>query len=385
MISINIDNTYAEADFLPRTAKGIAMLQTRVDSGLDGVIVADTVMSEVDGEEGRLVVRGHAVEELVATRGYEGVAALLWEGYGTGGGDEAAVRDGLAAARVRAFELVPKLLVAAEGLTPVEGLRVGLGMLPDADPMPAHYRVCGAMPVFLAALLNARKGLSAIAPDPALSTAQDLLRMIRGQRAPEVFEKGLDTYLATVADHGFNASTFSARVVASTDAGLISAVLAGLCALKGPKHGGAPGPVLDMLDEIGDAAHAEAWFDDAFARNVTLMGFGHRIYKVRDPRADVLKEAVARLPETSGRLAYASEVEKGAIAALRKHKPGRRLDTNVEYYTALLLEALDIPREAFTALFAVGRVAGWSAHVFEQEKSGRIIRPQSNYVGARPS
>ncbi|MBS0525092.1 MAG: citrate synthase/methylcitrate synthase [Proteobacteria bacterium] len=356
-----------------------------MNSGLDGVIVADTVMSEVDGEEGRLIVRGHAVEELVETRGYEGVAALLWEGYGEGGGDEAAVRAGMSAARVRAFELVPKLLIAAEGLTPVEGLRVGLGMLPDSDPIPPHYLVCGALPVFLAALLNAARGLSAIAPDPTLGTAQDLLRMIRGQRAPEVFEKGLDTYLATVADHGFNASTFTARVVASTDAGLISAVLAGLCALKGPKHGGAPGPVLDMLDEIGDASRAETWFDDAFARNVTLMGFGHRIYKVRDPRADVLKEAVAKLPETSGRLAYASEVEKGAIAALRRHKPGRRLDTNVEYYTALLLEALDIPREAFTALFAVGRAAGWSAHVFEQEKGGRIIRPQSNYVGERPS
>src|SRR5215475_6269703 len=364
---------------------GIAMLQTRVDSGLDGVIVADTVMSEVDGAEGRLVVRGHALEELVATRGFEGTAALLWEGYAEGGGNEEAVRDGMAAARVRAFALVPKLLAAAEGLTPVEGLRVGLGMLPDADPMPAHYRVCGAMPVFLAALLNSAKGLSAIAPDPTLTTAQDLLRMIRGQRAGVVFEKGLDTYLATVADHGFNASTFTARVVASTDAGLVSAVRAGLCALKGPKHGGAPGPVLDMLDEIGEAARAEAWFDDAFAKGTTLMGFGHRIYKVRDPRADVLMAAVAKLPSTAGRLAYAAEVEKGAIAALRKHKPGRRLDTNVEYYTALLLEALEIPRDAFTALFAVGRVAGWSAHVFEQVKGGRIIRPQSNYVGARPS
>jgi len=372
------------AIFAPET-KGIAMLQTRVDSGLDGVIVADTVMSEVDGEEGRLVVRGHALQELVATRGYEGVAALLWEDYGEGGGSEAAVREGLAAARLRAFADVPRLLVAAEGLTPVEGLRVGLGMLPDSDPLPHHHLVCGAMPVFLAALLNARKGLSAIAPDPSLTTAQDLLRMIRGQRAGEVFEKGLDTYLATVADHGFNASTFTARVVASTHAGLISAVLAGLCALKGPLHGGAPGPVLDMLDEIGDSARAEAWFDDAFAKGTTLMGFGHRIYKVRDPRADVLMAAVAKLPETAGRLAYAAEVEKGAIAALRKHKPGRRLDTNVEYYTALLLEALEIPREAFTALFAVGRVAGWCAHVFEQEKGGRIIRPQSNYVGARPS
>jgi citrate synthase len=361
------------------------MQLTRVNSGLDGVIVADTVMSEVDGEAGRLVVRGQTIEALVTTRGYEGVAALLWDGYGAGGGDEAIVQEGLAAARVRAFDRVPALLTAAPGLTPVEGLRVGLGMLADSDPTPHHFLVCGALPVFLAALLNAGKGLAPIAPDPTLSTAQDLLRMIRGQRAPAVFEKGLDTYLATVADHGFNASTFTARVVASTDAGLISAVLAGLCALKGPRHGGAPGPVLDMLDEIGEAHRAEAWFDDAFARDVTLMGFGHRIYKVRDPRADVLKQAVAALPETAGRLAYASEIEKGALAALRRHKPGRRLDTNVEYYTALLLEALDIPREAFTALFAIGRVAGWSAHVFEQQRKGRIIRPQSNYVGAHPS
>jgi citrate synthase len=240
------------------------------------------------------------------------------------------------------------------------------------------------MPVFLAALLAAEKSMAPIAPDPSLTTAQDFLRMVRGQRAGTVFEKALDTYLATITDHGFNASTFTARVVASTHAGLISSVLAALCALKGPLHGGAPGPVLDMLDEIGDAARAEAWFDDAFAKGTTLMGFGHRIYKVRDPRADVLKAAVATLPATAGRLAYASAVEQGAIAALRRHKPGRRLDTNVEYYTALLLEALEIPRSAFTALFAVGRTAGWCAHIFEQEKGGRIIRPQSNYVGPRP-
>ena len=265
------------------------MLQTRVDSGLDGVIVADTVMSEVDGEAGRLVVRGHALQELVASRGFEGVAALLWQGYAEGGGDASAVASGLAAARVQAFADVPKLLAATRGLNPVEALRVGIAMLPDNETTPHHYLVCGAMPVFLAALLNAEKGLAPIAPDPALTTAQDLLRMMRGQRAGVVFEKALDAYLATIADHGFNASTFTARVVASTHAGLISSVLAALCALKGPLHGGAPGPVLDMLDEIGDASRAEAWFADAFAKGTTLMGFGHRIYKVRDPRADVLK------------------------------------------------------------------------------------------------
>lgn len=360
------------------------MLQTRVNSGLDGVVVADTLMSEVDGEAGRLIVRGHAIEELVAKTGFEGVAALLWTDFAQGGGDEAAVRQGLATARVRAFAEVPKLLAAAKGLTPVEGLRVGLGMLADSEPMPHHYLVSGAFPVFLAALLRASEGKAALAPDPTLTTAQDLLRMTRGKRADTAFEKGLDTYLATVADHGFNASTFTARVVASTRAGLISSVLAALCALKGPLHGGAPGPVLDMFDEIGKPENAAAWLDDAFAKGTRLMGFGHRIYKVRDPRADVLKNTVATLPQTAGRLAFAVEVEKSAIAALRKHKPGQRLDTNVEFYTALLLEALEVPRSAFTALFAVGRVAGWCAHIFEQEKGGRIIRPQSNYVGPRP-
>ncbi len=361
------------------------MLQTRVNSGLDGVIVADTVMSEVDGEEGRLVVRGHALQELVAARGFEGVAALLWEGYADGGGNASAVRQGVADARVRAFADVPRLLAAAKGLNPVEALRVGLSLLPDGEKTPHHYLVCGALPVFLAALLADARGVAPLPPDPTLTTAQDVLRMIRGQRAGAVFETALDTYLATVADHGFNASTFTARVVASTRAGLISSVLAGLCALKGPLLGGAPGQVLDMLDEIGEASRAEIWFDHAFAKGTTLMGFGHRIYKVRDPRADVLKQTVATLPATAGRLAYAAAVEQGAIAALRRHKPGRRLDTNVEYYTALLLEALEIPREAFTALFAVGRVAGWCAHVFEQEKGGRIIRPQSSYVGPRPT
>ena len=364
------------------------MLQTRVNSGLDGVIVADTVMSEVDGEAGRLIVRGHAIEELTANSGFEGVAALLWDGFapsGQGdGGDEREVRDGLASARVRAFAELPKLLPAAKGLTPIEGLRVGLGMLADSDLMPHHYLVCGGLPVFLAALLRASEGKSALAPDPTLTTAQDILRMIRGRRADAVSERALDAYLATITDHGFNASTFTARVVASTHAGLISSVLAGLCALKGPLHGGAPGPVLDMFDEIGTLDRAAAWFDDAFSKGATLMGFGHRIYKVRDPRADVLKNTVATLPQTAGRLAFAVEVEKSAIAALRRYKPGRRLDTNVEYYTALLLEALEVPRSAFTALFAVGRAAGWCAHVFEQEKGGRIIRPQSNYVGPRP-
>ncbi|WP_119420780.1 citrate synthase [Desertibaculum subflavum] len=346
-------------------------------SGLDGVIAAETTLSHVDGEGGRLIVRGIELRDLVAARGFEGVAALLWEGLGEGGGDADAVRAGLAAARERAAALVPAMLADAGHLAPIELLRLGLARLGDGEPMPHHYLLCGAAPVLVAAIARG----AAVAPDPALGTAADLLRMLRGHRAGAVEEKALDTYLATVADHGFNASTFTARVVASTKAGMISAALAALSALKGPLHGGAPGPVLDMLDAIGAPANVGPWLEAALASGARLMGFGHRVYKVRDPRADVLKATVETLPVDQGRLAFAGEVAARAVETLARSKPGRRLDMNVEFYTALLLEALGIPRAVFTGTFAVGRMAGWCAHVMEQERDGRLIRPLSAYVG----
>jgi len=235
--------------------------------------------------------------------------------------------------------------------------------------------------VFLAALIRTATGLAPIAPDPALSTAADLLRMLRGAPASTVEVAALDAYLTTVSDHGFNASTFTARVVASTQAGLVPAVVAALAALEGPLHGGAPGPVLDMLDGIGGAENIKPWLKSRLTSGERLMGFGHRVYKVRDPRADVLKQVVRTLSRDAGRLAFAEQVETDAIAILARVKPGRRLDTNVEFYTALLLEALAIPRNAFTAIFAVGRVAGWVAHALEQARDGRLIRPLSRYVG----
>lgn len=359
-------------------------MQVGRNDGLDGVMAGETVLSHVDGEAGTLVVRGWHIEDLVRHGGLEDVAALLWDGFAEAGGDAASVRAGLGTARRQAFALVPGLLLVSRGLLPIEALRVGLSMLPDEDRLPAHLRVCGAMPVFLAALLRRDAGEASVAPDPSLATAADLMRMIRGSPAPEAHVRALDVYLATVADHGFNASTFSARVIASTRAGLVSAVVGGLCALKGPLHGGAPGPVLDMLDEIGTEANIRPWLEKAIADGDRLMGFGHRVYKVRDPRADVLKLVAKDLGPESGRLAFAAAVEREALAALRRLKPGRRLDTNVEFYTALVLETIGIPRSAFTPLFGVGRAIGWCAHVFEQERGGRIIRPLSIYVGPVP-
>jgi citrate synthase len=229
------------------------------------------------------------------------------------------------------------------------------------------------------------QGHAPVEPDASAGHAADILRMMRNAPVATDEAQGLDTYLVTVIDHGLNASTFTARVVASTQAGILSSVVAGLCALKGPLHGGAPGPVLDMLDAIGSLENADAWLDAAMARGERLMGFGHRIYRVRDPRADVLKAAVGGLKGKDNRIAFAEAVEATALKVLERRKPGRRLDTNVEFYTAVLLDALGIPREGFTPLFAAGRTAGWVAHAIEQSRTGRIIRPQSRYVGAWPA
>jgi citrate synthase len=181
-----------------------------------------------------------------------------------------------------------------------------------------------------------------------------------------------------------NASTFTTRVVASTQADLFAAVTAGYCALTGPLHGGAPEPVLEMLDAIGSSERIEPWVDSALARGERLMGFGHRVYRVRDPRADVLKGAIERLADNGADLPFAGEVEAYIRDALRRKNPERPLDTNVEFFTAILLDALKIPRQAFTPIFAVARAAGWTAHAREQQRGGRLIRPSSAYIGAMP-
>lgn len=283
---------------------------------------------------------------------------------------------------------MPALLAARGGLNTVEALRAALGLLPDDHAVAPHLRVAGAVAVFTAALLRNAAGQEAIAPDGSLGQSADFLRMLRGSPAAAAEVAALDAYLVTVADHGMNASTFAARVIASTQAGIISAAIGGLCALKGPLHGGAPGPVLDMLDAIGTAENIEPWLDQALAGGERLMGFGHRIYRVRDPRADVLKAALERLIRSGAvdttRVELAQQVETVALAALKRHKPDRVLATNVEFYPALLLETLGFPRSAFTAIFAASRIGGWIAHAREEAANGRLIRPKSLYVGPVP-
>ena len=354
-----------------------------MSDGLEGVIAARTVLSDVDGARGRLVIRGYAVEDLSGRVRFEDAAHLLLDGFF----DEAPsdLAPALGAARVRVFAEVGALDEGLARRDPIEAVRVLLARIRDGDDLKTALMLIAAPAVFTPAVLRVAAGHAPINPDPSLSHSADILRMTRGAPATDAEAAALYAYLVTVCDHGLNASTFAARVVASTRAGLGSAVLAGLSALKGPLHGGAPGPVIDMLDAIGAPENARPWLEHALARGDRLMGFGHRIYRVRDPRADALKAAVRKLSSASGslpgRLAFAEAVETAALAILREHKPDRPLDTNVEFYTALLLEALGLPPSSFTCVFAMGRVAGWLAHAREQLAGGRLIRPQSVYVG----
>jgi citrate synthase len=352
--------------------------------GLDGVAAAETVLSHVDGERGELIIAGERVGDLVRKTGFEGVTARLWGG-GTGQPiGEAEVRATLGAGRERAFVRLKELLGTTQGFSIVDGFRAAIAGLRAENGLSPEATIVGALPVIAGALVQRARGADPIAPDPTLSHAADTLSMMLGRKPDAREVAALDAYFVTVCDHGMNASTFTTRVVASTQADLFASVTAGYCALTGPLHGGAPEPVLEMLDAIGTSEHIQPWVDGALKRGERLMGFGHKIYRVRDPRADVLKGAIERLAVNGTDLPFAGEVEAYIRAALRRKNPDRPLDTNVEFFTAILLDALAIPRQAFTPIFAVARAAGWTAHAREQQRTGRLIRPSSAYIGPLP-
>lgn len=352
-----------------------------MDSGLENIVAAETALSDVKGDMGELIIKGWHVEELSASMAYEDVAHLLWSSVFDDLPTVQELGGLLGRARAQAFDQLPQ---APSNCDIVQYLRLGWAQAHDDETLETAINLAAAGLVYTAAAVRLADGKVPIAPDPSLSSSADFLRMVTGAAPQANTARAMDAYLVTICDHGLNASTFAARVVSSTRAGLTSAVLGGLSALKGPLHGGAPGPVLDMLDEIGEVPKAQVWIDGALVRGERLMGFGHRVYRARDPRADALKTAASRLPGTAGRLTFAEHIEKEVLGKLRSKYPDRALETNVEFYTAVLLEALEIPRQAFTAVFACGRVLGWIAHAREQIAEGRIVRPKSLYRGPLP-
>jgi len=356
-------------------------------AGLEDVVAAETYLSDVDGEAGELTIAGFPVEELADRATFEEVVYLLWNDELPDSGQLRDFQKELAGRRGLSRDTLELLrAVAAERVPVMDALRMAAGtMRPGADDEDALALVSG-VPTIVAAYWRMLGGNEPVDPDPGLGHAANYLYMITGEVPGEEFVRAMETYFNAVSDHGMNASTFVARVIVSTRSDFVSAVAGAIGALKGPLHGGAPGPALDVVFEIGESSRAEAYLREKLGRGERLMGFGHRIYRVRDPRADVLAAAAERLYTTDGDrelYALALDVEQTALRLLAGHRPGRNLQTNVEFYTALLLHGLGLPTQLFTPTFAAGRVAGWTAHCFEQRALDRLIRPRSEYVGEK--
>ena len=350
--------------------------------GLEGVVVGESRLSRVDGTAGTLTVAGYAVEDLAPHASFEQVVHLLWyDALPT----DPTWADTLASQRALESDVVEVLQrAAAHDAPPMAALRLGVAALGVHDP--SDTRLVAAVPTLLATYDRLRRGERPLEPDPSLSLAADLLRMRDGQPPTPARVRALDTYLCTVIDHGLNASAFAARVVASTGAATSACVEAGVCAMEGPLHGGAPGPALAALSALrargGDLdTTTRAWVREEVAAGRRIMGFGHRVYRVRDPRSVVLRAAAEALLGDSPLLRDARVHEHAVLETLAELKPDRPLATNVEFATALLLHGLGLPDDLFSAVFTTARTAGWIAHVHEQRDHGRLIRPRLAYAG----
>lgn len=364
-----------------------------VKPGLDGVVVAQTRLSSVDGEAGELIIAGFPVEALANRASFEETVYLLWNDRLPNTEQLADFRKALINQRSIPALALPVLEAAArQKVSPMDVLRMVAGITDldetreDDNGMSAAVKLVASFPTIVAAYARMLNQSEPIAPRPDLGHAANYLFMLSGKVPGPEQVRAMETYLNTVVDHGLNASTFTARVIISTQSDLVSAIVGAVGALKGPLHGGAPGPALDLVFEIGEPHRAESVLREKFKRGERLMGFGHRVYRVRDPRADVLAAACERLYQTEADMKLyelSRHVERIALRLLDEYKPGRKLQTNVEFYTALLLHGLDLPTDLFTPTFAVSRVAGWLAHCFEQQKQNRLIRPDSEYVGVK--
>ena len=355
--------------------------------GLEGIVAAQTAISMVDGANGRLVYRGYVIADLAEDMSFEEVAHLLWTGRLPTRAELDALSLELASSRALTRAATITLDALPTDTDPMDVLRSvvsvqGVEHKLEKPSIPLAIHATASFPTILAMFHRRQLGLAPIKPRADLGHAANYLYMLNGKESSPGLVRALNTYLVLLADHGMNASTFTARVIASTDSDLASCLVGAIGALKGPAHGGAPSAVMDQLEKIGTADRAESWMREARKQKVRFMGFGHRIYRTYDPRAKLLKEMCARLNPKFYELA--SKVEETALMILHEEHPERPQATNVEFYSAGVLQAIGLPKEYFPPTFAVSRVAGWTAHVLEQSANNRIIRPQSEYIGPEP-
>lgn len=354
--------------------------------GLDDVVAAQTVISEIDGEHGTLIYQGYSISELAERASFEEVLHLLWTGHLPTASELSTLKARMAAERELPVALQTIIQTLPVNTEPMDVLRTavsGYGAIAQIQGKPNFDQaiaITSRFPTILALFQRHRQGLDPVAPRSDLGHAANYLYMLSGVVPPENHVHSLDTYLVLLADHSMNASTFTARVIASTESDLCSAITGAIGALKGPLHGGAPALVLNMLNAIGKPENARPWIENELNNRGRIMGIGHRVYKTYDPRAEILRE-MARRAATPEFFALAQTTEQTALDELHRRKPNERLWTNVEFYSAGVLHSVGLPGDLFTPTFAVARVAGWSAHVLEQMQKNRLMRPGAIYVG----
>jgi citrate synthase len=358
-----------------------------VAPGLEGVVVAETSLGDVRGLEGFYHYRQYSAVELATKRTFADVVELLLSGELPTDAGEGAVMNAQPLP-VRLGAILPQ--IAPTG-TPLDVLRSAVSLLggeldwkPILDTSPHELlgqarQLCALVPSILSAVDRLQRGLTPIEPRDDLSFAENYLWMLHGEVPGSAISRAVEQYLTLVIDHGFNASTFTARVIASTGADLAACVCGAIAAMSGPLHGGAPSRALDMLDEIGDPSRTAAFVRELVEAGDRVMGFGHRVYKTDDPRSRFLRDLAARLDAPL--LEFATNVEQSVEATLAELKPGRELHANVEFYAGVMMDACGLSRDMFTPTFATGRVVGWCAHIMEQAGHNRLIRPSARYVG----
>lgn len=365
------------------------MSETPVKAGLEGVIAGNSSISWVDGQKGRLIYRGYDIHDLAEHATFEEVVYLLWHGRLPTRSELEALSNELKANRQLPDELWQMLRLVPRTAKPMEVLRTMTSALSAFDTsehkdqttreanLHQAVRLTAAMATIVAGFERLRKGLEPVDPDPELNHAANFLYMVKGERPDELEARAFDMVLVLHADHEFNASTFAARVTAATLSDMYSAITSAIGALKGPLHGGANEQVLRTLKKVGSVENARQWVVDALARRERIMGFGHRVYKTMDPRAIHLKKMSRELGERAGDTKWyeMSEVMEKVV------HDEKGLYPNVDFYAASTYHSLGLEMEVFTPIFAVSRVAGWTAHVLEQHGDNRLIRPRSNYVG----
>jgi citrate synthase len=368
-----------------------------VPRGLAGVVVTDTEVGDVRGREGFYHYRQYSAVELAQTRGFEDVWHLLVHGELPDAGRAVAFRAETAALRRLPDEVraaLPAIAVASGRSGPLAGMRTALSLLGAAKGFRPVYDIdsderrrdtlvaTAAVPTLLTALHRLGKGLAPVEPREDLSYAANYLYMLTGSEPEPQRARAVEQYLISTIDHGFNASTFTARVIASTGADVAAGLVGAVGALSGPLHGGAPSRALDTLDAIGTPDRIDSWIRERVLSGERIMGFGHAIYRTEDPRSRMLREVAQRFG--GPRVDFAVEVERQVEAILAELKPGRELHTNVEFYAGVVMELCGLPREMFTPTFAAARVVGWSANILEQSADSKIIRPVARYVGPQP-